>query len=385
MRKICIITGSRADYGLLRLTIDEIEKSQSLELKLIATGMHLSPDFGNTFKEIENDGFRIDYKLPILDGRDSAENIIKAMSRAMESLPGIYKALDPDLILVLGDRFEIFTATYVAHILNIPIAHIHGGESTEGAFDEEFRHSITKMSHLHFASTESYKKRIIQLGERPNTVFNFGAPGVEAIKKVKLYKKNELESSIGFKIKDKSLLITFHPETLISKIKPIEQVNNLLNVLNDLRDTTLIFTKSNADTGGISINQEIDKFVANNPLNSIAFSSLGQKRYFSTLQFVDGVVGNSSSGLLEVPSFNIGTVNIGNRQKGRIRAESVIDTENNKDSIRKNITKLYEKEFQAIASNVDNPYDGGKTSVKITNVLKEFDLHNIITKQFYDL
>ena len=269
-------------------------------------------------------------------------------------------------------------------VARIPIAHIHGGEKTEGAFDESIRHSITKMSHLHFTATQEYKNRVIQLGEHPSRVFNVGGMGIENIKRLKLLSKDEFEKSIEFKLNSKNILVTFHPVTLENSTAK-EQFQQLLDAIDELEDTNIIFTKANSDTDGRVINQMIDEYVTKNSHKSIVFTSLGQLRYLSALQYVDAVVGNSSSGLAEAPSFRIGTINIGDRQKGRIKASSVIDCEPNKDSILKSFEKLYSKEFQETLKTTINPYGNGCASKKIVEILKNVDLKNILKKSFYDL
>ncbi|MDG2228537.1 MAG: UDP-N-acetylglucosamine 2-epimerase [Gammaproteobacteria bacterium] len=384
IKKVCVITGSRAEYGLLKLTISEISKSDELDLQLIVTGSHLSESFGNTFKEIEQDGFRINKKLRILTDDESSLGILKSISDSTTQFAEAYQELMPDLVLVLGDRYEIFSASYTAYILRIPIAHIHGGEKTEGAYDEAFRHSITKMSRMHFVSTEEYRKRVIQLGESPEFVFNYGAPGVEALKKIELYTKENLENKINLRLKDKNVLITYHPETLNQDLSPKEQINQLLHAIQDFRDINFIFTKANADSGGITINNQIEKFVNSYP-NAYLYSSLGQMNYLSLLPYVDGVIGNSSSGIIEVPSFNIPTINIGRRQEGRISAESVINVSTDSEKIKKAIEEIYEKGFYKDYKNVTNPYDGGETSKKIINEIKKSNCDFGKAKSFYDL
>jgi len=383
-KRICVITGSRAEYGLLRLTMKEILKSKQLDLQIIATGSHLSLDFGETYKEIEEDGFSIDKKLPILDGQDSAISIVKSISNAALLFANAFEDLNPDLIIVLGDRYEIFAAAYTAYALRIPIAHIHGGEVTEGAYDEAFRHAITKMSYLHFVSTNEYMRRVIQLGEEPERVFNFGATGIEAIKKVDLLSKKSLEKELDLTFKDKNILVTYHPETLNSKISPEGQIEIVLQTIEQFEDINFIFTKANADTGGMKINDRIQKFVEGKN-NCNLFSSLGYKKYFSLLQYIDGVLGNSSSGIIEVPSFNIGTINIGNRQKGRVRSASVIDSELKVESIKTAIISLYDEGFRQIVEENKNPYDANHTSRNIVNKINEVSKDQIKMKSFYDL
>lgn len=382
-RKICVITSSRAEYGLLYWLMKQFQASNDFKLQLIVTGMHLSQEFGRIYKEIKKE-FKVNKKIEILLSSDTSIGISKSMGLTQISFSEAYEELNPDLILVLGDRYEIFSAAASAMIAKIPIAHIHGGELTQGAFDDSIRHSITKMSHLHFTATKKYKNRVIQLGEDTRKVFNVGGLGVENIKRNKILNKSEFEKSINFKLNLKNILVTFHPVTLENKTSK-KQFKELLYVIEKLKDTNIIFTKSNSDTDGKIINKMIDDYVARNTHKSIAFTSLGQSRYMSALKHVDAVVGNSSSGLLEAPSFRIGTVNIGDRQKGRIKAKSVIDCSANKKEIKKAIDKIYSKKFQTLLKNVKNPYSGGNTSKKIVNVLKKISFPLSIKKKFYDI
>ncbi len=322
-KKICIVTGSRAEYGLLYWLIKEIKADPDFKLQLVATGMHLSSKFGLTYKVIEKD-FKIDKKIDMHLSSDTSVGISKSMGIAQISFSKAYKVLKPDIIVVLGDRYEIFSAASAAMISKIPIAHIHGGEITEGSWDDNIRHCISKMAHLHFTANEEYKNRVIQLGEDPSRVFNTGGMGIENIKRLKLLSKNKFEKSINFKLNKKNILVTFHPATLENNTSK-KQFQELINTINELDDTNIIFTKTNSDINGKVINQMIDRYTAKYPKKSIGFTSLGQLRYLSALKYVDAVVGNSSSGLLEAPSFKIGTINIGDRQKGRIKAKSVID------------------------------------------------------------
>ena len=382
-RKICIVTGTRAEYGLLYWVMKGILNDPELELQLCVTGMHLSPEFGLTYKQIEQDGFVIDKKIEILLSSDSPIGISKSMGLGMIGFGEAYAELHPDIVLVLGDRFEIFSAVSAAMIARIPVAHCHGGEATEGAFDEPIRHSITKMSQIHFTSTDEYRNRVIQLGEQPDHVFNTGALGIENFNKLKLLARNEFEESIGFKLNKRNLLVTFHPVTLENATAK-NQVAELFKVLDELKDTNIIFTKPNADTDGRIIIKMIDDYVATHS-NSIAFISLGQLRYLSGLQFMDAMVGNSSSGLLEAPGFKIGTINIGDRQRGRIKADSVIDCLPEYESIRAAFEKLYSEEFRKILYTVKNPYGKENASEKIIPVLKNISLENILKKKFFDI
>jgi len=383
LRKICVVTGTRAEYGLLFWLMKEIEKDDGLDLQVVVTGMHLSPEFGLTYKEIEKD-FKIDKKIEILLSSDTAVGISKSMGLAQISFGEAYEELRPDILVVLGDRYEIFCAASAAMIARIPIAHLHGGETTEGAFDESIRHSITKMSHMHFTATEEYKNRVIQLGEHPHTVFNVGGLGIENIKRLKLLNKEEFEKSINFKLNQKNILVTFHSVTLEDDTTR-EQFQAVLDAVDELEDTHTIFTKANSDTDGRIINQMIDKYVEKNSRKSVVFSSLGQLRYLSALQFVDAAVGNSSSGLTEVPTFKIGTINIGDRQKGRMQADSIINCIPIKKSILEAFKELYLKEFQDSLKKVHNPYDGGCASKKIVKKLKNKKLNDVLKKSFYDV
>jgi GDP/UDP-N,N'-diacetylbacillosamine 2-epimerase (hydrolysing) len=381
-RKICVITGSRAEYGLLRWVMQEIKESENLELQLVACGMHLSEAFGSTLSEIENDGFKVNCKVDILDS-DSSLGVTSAMSRGLVGFAEAFESLKPDVIVVLGDRFEIFSAVTAALITKIPVAHIHGGEITIGAFDDALRHCITKMSHLHFVATQEYKNRVIQLGENPKTVFVVGGLGIENINKLTLLSKPELEKALNLKFENKSLLVTFHPVTL-DEITPLEQINELLAALDVLKDTTLIFTAPNADPGGSIVRQQIDKFV-NKKSNAHFFASLGQLKYLSCLTHVDGVVGNSSSGILEAPSLKKGTINIGNRQKGRTQSNSIINCLPNKESILDALETLFADEFQKSLSSTVNPYGAGNSSKEVVEVLGSISLEGIIKKEFYDI
>ena len=383
MRKICVVTSTRAEYGLLYWLLKEIEADSELKLQLIVTGMHLSPEFGLTHKEIEKE-FKIDKKIEILSSSHTSLDICAEMARVYEKFAPALAELKPDILVLLGDRYEIFGVAGVASIMQIPIAHIHGGETTQGAFDEAFRHSITKMSHIHFAATNEYANRIIQLGEEPSRVFNVGGPGIENIKKLNLLNKDEFEKSIKFKLAKKNILITFHPVTLENS-SAREQFNELLNALDELEETNFIFTKANSDTDGDVINKMIDEYVSENSQKAVAFASLGQLRYLSAIKFVDIVLGNSSSGLLEVPSFKKATINIGDRQKGRARASSVIDVRPIKEEILAAIKRAYSKEFEQTLKDAINPYDGGNPSKKMVKILKEIKLDGILKKKFYDI
>lgn len=383
MKKICVVTGTRAEYGLLYWLMKEIEVDPQLQLQLIVTGMHLSSEFGLTYREIENE-FTISKKIEMLLSSDSPIGISKSMGLAQISFAEAFAELQPDLVVLLGDRYEIFSAASAAMIARIPIAHLHGGEATEGLIDEPIRHSITKMAHLHFTAAEEYRNRVIQLGEQPNRVFNVGAMGLENIHRLKLLSKPEFEQSINHRLETQNLLVTFHPVTL-EKESASKQFQALLDALDTLKNTLVIFTKANSDTDGRIINSMIDDYVTRNPLKAIAFTSLGQIRYLSALQFVDAVVGNSSSGLIEAPSFKIATINIGDRQRGRLKASSVVDCEPTSEAIQNALTKVYTKNFQRTLQKTINPYRGDMPSKKIIEIIKNTDFSTLLKKSFYTL
>ena len=385
MRRICFITGTRAEYGLLSRLMKMVQDDNSTQLQIIATNMHLSPKFGNTYQEIEKDGFAIDKKIPILeDGKDDANATLKSMAKALAGFADAYDELTPDMVVVLGDRYEILAAATAALIERIPIAHIHGGEITEGAYDDAIRHSITKMSHLHFASTEEYRKRIIQLGEQPDKVFYVGALGVENIKKLPFMGKEEIEEYIHFKLDGNIILVTYHPVTLGAHSAE-QDIKEFLAALEERRDLRIVFTMPNSDTGSNVIVEAINKFVENNPNRAIAYKSLGLKRYLSVMKFCCAVVGNSSSGLLEVPSFGIPTLNIGDRQKGRIAADSVYNCDTDKFSILQGLDTIMSPSFKQKAAATHNPYDKEGTAQTIFDVISTYPLEQLKQKHFYDI
>ena len=382
-RKICIITGTRAEYGLLRWVMQGIKADPELTLQIIATGMHLSPEFGLTYREIEQDGFQIDRKVEMLTSSDTPVGIAKSMGLGLIGFADALNDLHPDLIVVLGDRFEIFSAVSAALVARIPVAHLHGGEATEGSIDEALRHSITKMSHLHFVAAEEYRLRVIQLGEQPDRVLLVGGLGADNISRLKLLDREALQQSLGFELGQKSLLVCFHPATLETNTAA-QQMAELLAALAELRNTQLVFTMPNADTDGRVLIQLIEQFVAQHA-NTRAYTSLGQLRYLSCMAHVDGVVGNSSSGLLEAPSFQKGTINIGDRQRGRLQAASVINCEPTRHSITAALVRLYSKEFQASLSKVRSPYGEGGASAAIVANVKVVSLGTLHKKQFYKM
>jgi GDP/UDP-N,N'-diacetylbacillosamine 2-epimerase (hydrolysing) len=382
-RKICVITGSRAEYGLLRWVMQGIKDEPMLTLQIIATGMHLSPQFGNTYQEIEGDGFVIDRNVQMLTGSDTPVGVAKSMGNGLIGFADALNELKPDLLVVLGDRFEIFSAVSAALVARIPVAHIHGGELTEGSFDDALRHSITKMSHLHFVAAEEYRNRVIQLGESPDRVFNVGGLGIDSIARTKLINKDELENELQFKFQERNLLVTFHPVTL-EPDSGVEQLTELLDALDTFPDIGLIFTNPNADIGGQLMNGLIEEYT-NSRVNAVSYASLGAVRYLSTLACVDGVIGNSSSGLLEAPSFKVGTVNIGDRQRGRLQAQSVIGCKPNQREIQIAITKLLSEDFRNKLQNVVSPYGGPGARKNIVDRLKKTELSGLEVKKFFDL
>ena len=385
MRKICVVTGTRAEYGLLSRLMRLIKESDQTELQIIATNMHLSPKYGNTYQEIEKDGFVIDKKIPILnEEKDDANATIKSMAKALSGFADAYDELKPDLVVVLGDRYEILAAATAALIECIPIAHIHGGEITEGAYDDAIRHSITKMSHLHFTSTEEYRRRVIQLGEQPERVFYVGALGVENITSIPLMAKEEVEESIGFMIDRNTILVTYHPVTL-SRVDVKTLIKDFLSALQERTNLRIVFTMPNSDNGGSIISKEIEQFVARNNDRAICFKSLGIKRYLSLMKQVSAVVGNSSSGILEAPSFRIPTLNIGDRQTGRVAAESVYNCAPDKVSILTGLDFIFSDAFKEKAAQAVNPYDKSGTAEAIYNVIKSYPLNQLEHKHFFDI
>lgn len=387
MKKICVVTGTRAEYGLLKPLIKRINEDIELELQLVVTGMHLSPEFGLTYKEIEEDGYAITDKNEMLLSSDTPNGITKSIGLAVIGFADIFSRIEPDIVVLLGDRFETYAAATSAMVHRIPIAHIHGGELTQGAIDDAIRHSITKMSTLHFTSTQEYQKRVIQLGEQPERVHCVGSLGVENIKEQYLMSKEELERSIDFDLDKPYAVITYHPVTLEGNTAE-EQFTSLLDALDEMKGYKYIFTKANADTEGRIINQLIDKYVDKNKDKAIGFTSLGMTRYLSALKYCEMVIGNSSSGLLEAPSFYIPTVNIGNRQKGRVRAESVIDCGNEKENICEALQKAVKMKKDLEFQKIRNPYEGEDTSKNIYRCIKKYLYSKeceTINKRFYDL
>lgn len=385
MRKICIFTGTRAEYGIMSRLFRMIADDPELQLQIIATNMHLSPEFGLTYKEIEADGFHIDKKVEMLLSSDTANGTVKSMGLATIGFADALEDLKPDLAVILGDRYEMLCAAQACLIYNIPIAHIAGGGITEGAYDDAIRHCITKMSHLHFTSTEEHRNRVIQLGEQPNRVFWSGSLGVNNIRNEEIMPLDELEDSIRFQLGNKFLLVTFHPTTMENGSAE-DQCEALLNALSEINaDYQLLFTLPNSDTNGRIITAKVKEYVAKHPKTAFAITSLGKKRYYSALKYATAVIGNSSSGLIEAPIFNIPTLNIGNRQEGRTRCESIIDVPATYKTIKEGLRKAISDEYQEIAAKVNSPYEKAGSVELVFNTIKSYPLDGITKKKFYDL
>lgn len=383
-RKVCVITGSRAEYGLLKWVMEDIRTSKTLELQVLATGMHLASEFGESVAEIERDGFMIDRRVEMLLASDTPVGVAKSMGVGIIGFADALHDLAPDIVVVLGDRFEILAAVSAALVARIPVAHLHGGEKTEGAIDDAIRHAITKMSHLHFVAAEAYRARVVQLGEAPSRVYCVGGLGIDGIRRAPLLAREALEKTIGFRFGERNLMLTFHPETLAVQTPGEQMAAAVLRALDHFPDVRVIFTLPNADVGGREIARQIDHFVLRRP-DCRAFASLGQINYLSCLQFVDGLVGNSSSGLLEAPSFGKATVNIGRRQAGRLRAASVIDCDADEAAIVDAIKRMYSPQFRASLRGVSNPYGDGGASARVVATLETLDFADLLVKSFVDL
>lgn len=384
MLKICVVTGSRAEYGLLYPLLKKLKSDRSLQLQLLVTAMHLSPEFGLTYKQIEEDGFRIDEKVEMLLSGDTDNAITKSTGLGLIGFADAFERLQPDWVVLTGDRFETLAAAVAAHLAKIPIAHLHGGERSEGAADDAFRHAITKMAYLHFTSTETYRKRVIQLGEQPERVFNTGAIGLDNIKLLDLLSQNQLEKDLNFPAGDQTMLVTFHPVTL-EKNTAEKQVLNLLTALDNFHSFFFLFSMPNADANGRIIVKHIELFVKKNHPRAMLVASLGSRKYLSLLKNVRVVIGNSSSGVIEVPYFKKPTVNIGDRQNGRIKPASVIDSGTEVKSIIAGINKALSPGFQATLQNVTQPYGDGNAAPGIVKALKKTGRLQAVKKSFYDL
>lgn len=382
-RTICVVTGSRAEYGLLYWLIQEINMDPDLELQMVVTGAHLSPEFGLTHKIIENDGFTINEKLEILLSSDTASGMAKSLGLAVIGFADTLQRLHPDILVVLGDRYEIFAAGQAAIMLGLPIAHISGGESTEGAIDEVFRHSISKMAQWHFVAAEAYQKRVIQLGEDPNRVFNYGSTGLDSITRLSLLDRQELEKELKFQLGTLSFLVTYHPVTMEGNIE--SGVMELLAAINDYPDARVIITGSNADRGGRAINRIMEEYARTRSDRVLFNTNLGQLKYLSVLKQCDVVIGNSSSAIIEAPALKKAAVNIGSRQKGRLKAASIIDCQEKRQDISAALIQALSTPFQEKLAGVQSLYGDGDASRRIKEKLKQVCLDGVLNKKFYDL
>lgn len=383
-RKICVVTGTRAEYGLLRPLIRLIHGDASLQGQILVTGAHLSPRYGMTSQEIEADGFTIDEKVDLGLDDNSDAGVARSAGLGVSGITDALVRLGPDMVVLLGDRFEVLAAATAAMLLRIPIAHIHGGEVTEGAIDESIRHAVTKMASLHFVAARQYRDRVIQLGEDPSRVFLVGGLGVDAILQADLLDRPAVEHALGFQLGKRNLLVTFHPATRDARDSR-SQVAELLAALSGIGDTRLIFTMPNADSGSAHIADMIEEFVSRHP-NARAYASLGSRLYLSCMAQVTGVVGNSSSGLLEAPSLCVGTVNVGDRQRGRLQADSVITCAGDRESIAMALDRLFSADFQQkLAQGIESPYGKGGAAGKILAQLRSHSLQSLLKKTFHDL
>lgn len=383
MRKVCVVTTSRSDYDLLKGLLSGIRDSDSLVLQLVVSGMHLSPEFGSTWRAIEDDGFEISRRVEMLLSSDTGVGVAKAIGVGIIGFADVLDELEPEILVLLGDRFELLAVACAALVMRVPIAHIHGGETTEGAFDEAVRHSITKMSHLHFVAAEPYRARVIQMGEDPDCVFTVGGLGVDAISRTMLLTRPQIEERLGIKFHSRNLLITFHPITL-DATSSVSQFAELLAALGEMDETTLLFTMPNADTEGRQLASMVADFT-NRHRGAHAFESLGDPLYLSCMNEVDAVVGNSSSGLLEAPALGTATVNIGSRQQGRLMAPSVVSCAPDRQAIKAAIARVCSPRFKDSLSSVCNPFGTGGATESIISALEDASLAGIIMKRFHDL
>jgi GDP/UDP-N,N'-diacetylbacillosamine 2-epimerase (hydrolysing) len=382
-RKIAIVTGTRAEYGLLKNLISLVNEDKSVELQLLVTGAHLMSEYGNTYKSIEEDGIPICKKIDISLSVTSEVSVAKSLGIATSAFAEVFDELKPDLLILLGDRYEILAAAQAAMILKIPIGHIHGGETTEGAIDEAIRHSVTKMSHLHFVSTALYKKRVIQLGENPERVYNLGAPGLDNIKNIQFLTTDELEKELQIQFSKQIFVVTYHPVTLENQ-SPQVHLNQLFMALDEFSNTSIVITLPNADPHSNIIIDSIEKFAKDRKHIKVC-ASLGIKKYLSLVKIANVVIGNSSSGLIEAPALKVPTVNIGNRQKGRISGPSVIHCADQSHEISQSIKKALSTEFRELTQSTESLYGDGNTSPKIFDIIKNIELEGLIFKSFYDL
>lgn len=383
-RKICVVTGSRAEYGLLYWLMKLIQDDADLSLQIIATGTHLSPEFGMTYQIIENDGFEIDEKVDIQISEDTPVGIAKSMGLGLTGCAEALHRLQPDVIVLLGDRYEILAAAEAALLARIPVAHIHGGELTEGNFDESIRHAITKMAHIHFVASEPYRRRVIQLGENPDRVYNFGAPGLDYIRRANLLSRAELEGQLQFNLGEQFFLVTYHPVTL-EKAGPQTAMQALLDALDTFQSYQILFTLPNADTDNRIITAMIHDYCGLNLDRAAAFTSLGQIRYLSAMKYCAAVIGNSSSGIIEAPAMKTATVNIGDRQRGRLTADSIISCAEDSKAIAEAISAAVSLTFRERVRKTVSLFGQGNASEEMVRVLKTIELSGIQIKTFCDL
>ena len=382
-QRVCIVTGTRAEYGLLKWVMQELKEDPEVDLQIVATGTHLAPSFGETRSEIEGDGFRVDETVEMLLDSDTSVGTAKSVGLGTIGMAEALQRLAPDVVLLLGDRFEVLAAAQAALVAKVPVAHVHGGETTEGAVDESIRHAVTKMASVHFVAAAPFRRRVVQLGEHPSRVFNVGAPGLDALRRVDLMDRPTLEASLGAELRPPTFLITYHPATL-QDTPPEESVQELLRALSRFPEAQLLFTKSNADSGGRAINRRIEQYAEREGERARVYESLGQRRYLSALRYVDLVVGNSSSGLIEAPAVPVPTVNVGTRQQGRPRAGSVLDCPERAPAIAAAIRTALSEEFQGRLPDVTSPYGDGNAAPRICRHLKTLEISGP-AKTFYDL
>lgn len=382
-RKICVVSGSRAEYGLLYWLIRALQQEKTIELQTIVTGMHLSPEFGLTINEIAGDGVFINDRVEMLLSSDTPSGIAKSVGLGVIGFADALERLKPDMLVVLGDRFEILAAAQAAMFFKIPIAHIHGGELTEGAIDDSIRHCITKMAHIHLVSAEPYRTRVIQLGENPANVYNVGALGIEQVLNTERMSRADLESSLQFNFRERTFLVTYHPVTL-SRTGNEHAINNLLAALDEFPDASIIITKPNADSEGRFIAEQIDRYVSRSEGRVLGVNNLGRLRYLSAASLSDVVIGNSSSGVIEIPALQKPTVNIGDRQKGRLKGPSIIDCGESTSDIVAAIKRAVSPDFQSIVYKKEPLFGDGSASARMTAILKEIALKDIVNKSFYN-
>lgn len=383
-RRVCVVTGSRADFGLLYWLMKEIQGDPALVLQVVVTGMHLSTEFGQTWRTVEEEGFAIDAKVEMLLSSDTPAGVAKSMGLGLIGFADVIERLRPDIVVILGDRFEMLPVAEAALVAGVPMAHIHGGEVTEGAFDDSIRHALTKLSHLHFVAAPEYARRVMQLGESPDRVFEFGAPGLDRVRRLPPLARSALEHDLGMKLGAPSFLVTYHPVTLAPH-GDLAGADELLAALDAFPEATMILTGTNADTHGREIMRRFAVFAGANAARARLFDSLGSSRYLSLINQVDVVLGNSSSGIVEAPYMKTPTVNIGDRQRGRLRARSIIDCVADRSDIEKAIRKAISPEFREICRETVSLYGTGDSSRRIKDVLARIPLEGLIRKSFVDV